>query len=237
MHSAEKYPQNLICLSGISRDYPAGASSHSILRNVSLNVPVGQSCAITGTSGSGKSTLLNIIGLLDKPTSGQVILAGRDMTNASDDVRAKARNQIIGFVFQGFNLLPRLTALENVALPLLYRGISRAVARQKASFQLERVGLSERLRHRPADLSGGQRQRVAIARALIGEPRLLLADEPTGNLDYETAQGIVNLLLSLNETTETTLVMVTHDENIAGRMSRRICVTDGLITGDINAEG
>ncbi|MFP1878076.1 ABC transporter ATP-binding protein [Lonsdalea quercina] len=196
---------------------------------------MGQSCSITGPSGSGKSTLLNIIGLLDKPSSGKVLLAGEDVSTASDDVRARARNQIIGFVFQGFNLLSRLNALDNVALPLLYRGLPKSIAREQAQLQLDRVGLAERLYYRPADLSGGQRQRVAIARALVGEPALLLADEPTGNLDQDTANEIVALLLSLNETAGTTLVMVTHDEKMAERMERRIRIGNGHIVEDTYA--
>lgn len=182
-----------------------------------------------------KSTLLNIIGLLDKPSSGKVLLAGEDVSTASDDVRARARNQIIGFVFQGFNLLSRLNALDNVALPLLYRGLPKSIAREQAQLQLDRVGLAERLYYRPADLSGGQRQRVAIARALVGEPALLLADEPTGNLDQDTANEIVALLLSLNETAGTTLVMVTHDEKMAERMERRIRIGNGHIVEDTYA--
>jgi len=232
MNFPDQQSQHVICLLGITRSYPAGTTLHTILNNVSLSVPAGQSCAIVGTSGSGKSTLLNIIGILDKPTSGQVFLAGEDMSLVSEDARAKVRNQIIGFVFQGFNLLPRLNALDNVALPLLYRGFSRTIARQKAQLQLERVGLSERLYHRPADLSGGQRQRVAIARALVGEPELLLADEPTGNLDHDTAEDIVALLLSLNDKFGTTLLIVTHDEKIADRMERCIRVRDGRVAED-----
>lgn len=178
---------------------------------------------------------MNIIGLLDKPSSGKVLLAGEDVSTASDDVRARARNQIIGFVFQGFNLLSRLNALDNVALPLLYRGLPKSIAREQAQLQLDRVGLAERLYYRPADLSGGQRQRVAIARALVGEPALLLADEPTGNLDQDTANEIVALLLSLNETAGTTLVMVTHDEKMAERMERRIRIGNGHIVEDTYA--
>ena len=183
---------DLIRLENITHAYATGASSQAVLYDVSFSVPTGQSCAIVGASGSGKSTLLNLIGLLDEPTSGRVLLAGEDMTNADAESRAIARNRIIGFVFQSFNLLPRLDALDNVALPLLYRGIPQPQARQAALTQLERVGLSNRSHHRPADMSGGQRQRVAIARALVGEPSLLLADEPTGNLDSQTAQNTGN---------------------------------------------
>ncbi|MGQ5290687.1 ABC transporter ATP-binding protein [Pectobacterium actinidiae] len=220
---------DLICLQDLSHTYSTGASSQAVLHNISLSIPAGQSCAIVGASGSGKSTLLNIIGLLDQPVSGRLLLAGQDMSQASADERAIVRNQVIGFVFQSFNLLPRLDALDNVALPLLYRGVSRQAARHAAQLQLARVGLAERTRHRPADLSGGQRQRVAIARALVGEPALLLADEPTGNLDSQTADDIIALLLALNREQGTTLVMVTHDEGMAGRMARRIQVQDGRI--------
>ncbi|MCU1793918.1 ABC transporter ATP-binding protein [Pectobacterium polaris] len=220
---------DLICLQGISHLYSTGASSQSVLYDISLSIPAGQSCAIVGASGSGKSTLLNIIGLLDQPVSGRLLIAGQDMSQASADDRAIVRNQVIGFVFQSFNLLPRLDALDNVALPLTYRGVSRQAARQAAQVQLARVGLAERTHHRPADLSGGQRQRVAIARALVGEPSLLLADEPTGNLDSQTADDIITLLLALNREQGTTLVMVTHDEGMACRMTRRIQVQDGRI--------
>ena len=220
---------DLIRLENITHAYATGASSQAVLYDVSFSVPTGQSCAIVGASGSGKSTLLNLIGLLDEPTSGRVLLAGEDMTNADAESRAIARNRIIGFVFQSFNLLPRLDALDNVALPLLYRGIPQPQARQAALTQLERVGLSNRSHHRPADMSGGQRQRVAIARVLVGEPSLLLADEPTGNLDSQTAQDIIGLLLSLNRERGTTLVVVTHDTGIADRMARCIQVRDGRI--------
>ena len=220
---------DLIRLENITHAYATGASSQAVLHGVSLSVPTGQSCAIVGASGSGKSTLLNLIGLLDEPTSGRVLLAGEEMTNADAESRAIARNRIIGFVFQSFNLLPRLDALDNVALPLLYRGVPQPQARQAALTQLERVGLSNRSHHRPADMSGGQRQRVAIARALVGEPSLLLADEPTGNLDSQTAQDIIELLLSLNREYGTTLVVVTHDTGIADRMARCIQVRDGRI--------
>ena len=220
---------DVIRLENITHAYATGASSQAVLYDVSFSVPTGQSCAIVGASGSGKSTLLNLIGLLDEPTSGRVLLAGEDMTNADAESRAIARNRIIGFVFQSFNLLPRLDALDNVALPLLYRGIPQPQARQAALTQLERVGLSNRSHHRPADMSGGQRQRVAIARALVGEPSLLLADEPTGNLDSQTAQDIIGLLLSLNRERGTTLVVVTHDTGIADRMARCIQVRDGRI--------
>ncbi|UUE10169.1 ABC transporter ATP-binding protein [Dickeya zeae] len=219
-----------LCLEHITYAYAAQTSAvRPVLYDVSLSIPKGQSCAIVGASGSGKSTLLNIAGLLDRPTSGRLWLAGYEMTQASADERAVMRNQAIGFVFQSFNLLPRLNILDNVALPLCYRGIPSHSARQRARHQLVRVGLADHLHHRPASLSGGQRQRVAIARALVGEPALLLADEPTGNLDSETARDIIDLLLTLNRDQAVTLVIVTHDRAIAGRMQRCIQVQDGRV--------
>lgn len=220
---------DLIRLENITHAYATGASNQAVLHDVSFSVPAGQSCAIVGASGSCKKPLLNLIGLLDEPTSGRVLLAGKEMAHADAESRAIARNRIIGFVFQSFNLLPRLDALDNVALPLRYRGVPQPHARQAALTQLERVGLSNCSHHRPADMSGGQRQRVAIARALVGEPSLLLADEPTGNLDSQTAQEIIELLLSLNRQRGTTLVVVTHDSGIADRMARCIHVRDGRI--------
>lgn len=221
--------EGLIRLDRITYTYSTNLSQHPVLQDISLTVDTGESCAIVGASGSGKSTLLNIIGLLDQPTAGRLLLDGRDMARASVEEQAIMRNKVIGFVFQSFNLLPRLTALDNVALPLLYRGHSRHDAHQAAHQQLERVGLAERIHNRPADLSGGQRQRVAIARALAGEPSLLLADEPTGNLDSQTAGEILSLLLELNREQGVTLVMVTHDEFIARQMQRRIQVRDGRV--------
>lgn len=213
----------IVCVHGIARIL----GCQPVLQDVSLSIPRGQTCVIIGPSGSGKSTLLNLIGLLDQPCRGQVVLAGRDMTAATADQRAIMRNRLLGFIFQGFNLLPRLTALDNVALPLSYRGIGRVAARQAAQQQLEAVGLGQRAQHLPADLSGGQRQRVAIARALVTEPALLLADEPTGNLDGATAEGIAALLLGLNRERGVTLLMVTHDPAMARRMDRCIEVRNG----------
>ncbi len=222
--------QSLIAMEDICQSYRMGEQRLPVLDNITLTIRRGESCAIVGTSGSGKSTLLNILGLLDQPASGRFLLDGRDMGCATQNERADLRNQLIGFVFQSFNLLPRLSALDNVALPLLYRGHSRPVARRHAQRQIERVGLADRLAHLPADLSGGQRQRVAIARALVGEPALILADEPTGNLDGDTAQDIMNLLLELNRTQAVTLVMVTHDTDLAARLDRRLHVQGGRIT-------
>lgn len=220
---------SLISLEHIRYAYPSTTPSLNVLHDVSLSIAPGDSCAIVGASGSGKSTLLNIMGLLDHPTAGRLWLNGQDMAQASAAQRARERNQSMGFVFQSFNLLPRLNAVDNVALPLLYRGHSRAEARLAAQQQLVLVGLGERMGYRPADLSGGQRQRVAIARALVGQPALLLADEPTGNLDSHTASEILALLLTLNQQQGVTLVMVTHDETIARQMQRRLQVHDGQV--------
>ncbi|PWC23525.1 MULTISPECIES: ABC transporter ATP-binding protein [Brenneria] len=224
-----KQDEGFVCLQNITQAYNTGTSITPVLRDISLCIPEGQSCSIVGASGSGKSTLLNLIGLLDQPISGRLFLAGQDMTQSTVNARAEMRNLRIGFIFQNFNLLPRLNALDNVALPLLYRGVSRQAARQAALTKLALVGLSDRIHHRPADLSGGQRQRVAIARALVGNPALLLADEPTGNLDSQTSSDILELLLVLNRERGTTLVLVTHDYSIAKRMARCIQVCDGRI--------
>ena len=225
--------RDVIRLDGISHAYRNGTLSQKVLHDVSFSIAAGQSCAIIGASGSGKSTLLNIIGLLDRPTDGRFFLKGREMTQATADTRSRARNETIGFVFQSFNLLPRLSALDNVALPLMYRGYSRQAARTKAQSQIDRIGLGQRARHRPADLSGGQRQRIAIARALVTQPSLILADEPTGNLDSATAIEIVDLLLALNREQQVTLVVVTHDASIAEQMQREL--KSKLVYGGVEA--
>lgn len=221
--------KGFISLQGINKSYHLAGQHLQILDNVSLTFDTGESCAVLGASGSGKSTLLNILGLLDLPDNGQYHFAGHDIFSASPDQLASIRNQQIGFVFQSFNLLPRLSALDNVALPLSYRGVSRRESQLRAMHMLERVGLEQRAGHRPADLSGGQRQRVAIARALVGEPSLILADEPTGNLDSSTAQEIMELLLALNREQRVTLIIVTHDASIADRLSRKILVQGGVV--------
>ncbi|MGC5698894.1 ABC transporter ATP-binding protein [Pseudomonas sp. NFXW11] len=221
--------QGFISLQGIGKSYRLAEQPLHILKNVSLSIDTGQSCAILGASGSGKSTLLNILGLLDLPDSGDYRFAGHDIFSASPDQLAAIRNRQIGFVFQSFNLLPRLSALDNVALPLSYRGVARRESLERARHMLELVGLGQRAEHRPADLSGGQRQRVAIARALVGEPAVILADEPTGNLDSHTAQEIMDLLLALNRERHVTLIIVTHDPHIAQRLERQIRVSNGVV--------
>ncbi|MCL9657355.1 ABC transporter ATP-binding protein [Pseudomonas protegens] len=218
-----------ISLQGIGKSYRLAEQPLHILKNVSLSIEAGESCAILGASGSGKSTLLNILGLLDLPDNGDYRFAGHDIFRASPDQLAAIRNQQIGFVFQSFNLLPRLSALDNVALPLSYRAVARRESLERAQHMLDQVGLGQRAHHRPADLSGGQRQRVAIARALVGEPSVILADEPTGNLDSHTAQEIMDLLLSLNRERQVTLIIVTHDPGIAQRLDRQIRVTNGVV--------
>ncbi|MBJ2239817.1 MULTISPECIES: ABC transporter ATP-binding protein [unclassified Pseudomonas] len=218
-----------ISLQGIGKSYQLAGQHLAILNDVSLSIARGESCGILGASGSGKSTLLNILGLLDLPDCGAYHFAGHDIFHATPDQLAAIRNQQIGFVFQSFNLLPRLSALDNVALPLGYRGVSRQESVARALHMLEQVGLAERAHHRPADLSGGQRQRVAIARALVGAPAVILADEPTGNLDSHTAQDIMDLLLALNHDQGVTLIIVTHDPHIAERLDRQILVRNGVV--------
>lgn len=238
MPSLEVPPrQCLIAMEDVCQSYLMGNQRSCVLDGISFKVQKGESCSIVGASGSGKSTLLNILGLLDEPESGRFILDGHDMISATFDERAKIRNRLIGFVFQSFNLLPLHNALDNVALPLLYRGYSRSEARTHAQFQIERVGLADRLHYRPADLSGGQKQRIAIARALVGEPALILADEPTGNLDGDTAEGIINLLLDLNRHKNVTLIMVTHDTKLAQLLDRQLIVQGGKITESQTPKG
>ena len=199
------------------------------LRGVSFAVERGDYVAIVGTSGSGKSTLLNLLGALDRPTAGQVLYAGTDVRDLSDAQLAELRNRRIGFVFQSFQLLARQTALENVTLPLVYRPGTARDRRERAEAALESVGLADRMTHRPSELSGGQQQRVAIARALVSEPDLVLADEPTGNLDTTTGEDIMALLERLHAERGTALVVITHEPEIAGRATRRIELRDGVV--------
>jgi len=221
--------QALITLQEVCQSYRIGNRVIPILRNISLTLWRGTTCALLGASGSGKSTLLNILGLLDRPLSGRFHFDDQDMSTASVDELAAIRNRQIGFVFQSFNLLPYLTALDNVALPLSYRGMSRHEAHALAFDQMRRVGLASHAEHRPAELSGGQCQRVAIARALIGDPAVILADEPTGNLDSATAADVMDLLLELNRNQGVTLLVVTHDASVAKRLDRQMEVIDGSL--------
>lgn len=221
----------LIALEHIEKKYQVGSVESTVLKSISLNVFQKEMLAIVGASGSGKSTLMNIIGLLDKPDRGHYQLQGQDISKLSDDERAAFRNQSIGFVFQQFNLLSRFTALQNVELPLTYRDMSAQAIQYKALEALERVGMKSFAKHRPTQLSGGQQQRVAIARALVGEPHVILADEPTGSLDSVTGKEIMALFQTLNNEGRT-LILVTHDEQIAHQCNRRITIADGQIIND-----
>ncbi len=218
----------MIVVQDVEKIYDTGKVQVAALRGVSLEVESGESMAIIGPSGSGKSTLMNIVGCLDRPTSGSYLLDGRLVNELSDDELAEVRNKKIGFVFQTFNLLPRATALENVELPLVYSGVQSAVRRERALSALERVGLGERADHRPNELSGGQAQRVAIARALVTEPSIILADEPTGNLDTKSGLEIIGMLKKLHEQ-GITIILVTHNPEIASKTDRFVEIRDGLI--------
>jgi putative ABC transport system ATP-binding protein len=221
----------LIRLIDIKRIYRVGGEEVQALRGVSLDIWKGQWVAIVGQSGSGKSTLMNMLGCLDTPSSGRYLLNNHDVSHMSDDELADIRNKEIGFIFQTFQLLPRETALANVELPLVYRGLSRKARRARAIQALEQVGLGPRMHHKPNELSGGQRQRVAIARALVGDPSLLLADEPTGNLDTATGEEIVRLFEELHRAGHT-IILVTHEPKLAARCPRAVRITDGRIVAD-----
>jgi putative ABC transport system ATP-binding protein len=220
---------------GLRKYYVLGAETVRAVRGVDLNVVPGEFLAIMGPSGSGKSTFMNLIGCLDTPTAGNYWLNGRRVSELSDDQLARVRNRDIGFVFQTFNLLPRATALHNVELPLIYAGIPARRRRRMAEEKLELVGLGDRMNHKPPELSGGQRQRVAIARALVNDPALLLADEPTGNLDSTTTREIMEIFAELNAAGQT-IVVVTHEADIAAMTSRQIHLNDGLVERDFLRE-
>ncbi|HEY1695939.1 MAG TPA: ABC transporter ATP-binding protein [Polyangiaceae bacterium] len=223
----------LIELSHVSKDYDTGGGMVRAMRDVNLTIAHGEFVAIVGTSGSGKSTMMNILGCLDRPTRGSYTLAGIDVGSRAGDSRAIVRNRVIGFIFQGFNLLPRTTALENCELPLQYRGVGGRARKKRAEAALSAVGLGDRMDHKPNQLSGGQQQRVAIARALVTDPPLLLADEPTGNLDTRTSLEVLALLQRLNRDRGITIVLVTHERDIAACASRVVTMRDGRIVTDV----
>lgn len=218
----------LLELQNICKDYIQGKVPVPVLKNISLSVDTGEYLAIMGPSGSGKSTLMNVIGLLDRPTSGQFLLDGKPMQTCTDRMLSEIRNQKIGFVFQNFNLLPRQTALDNVALPLLYAGVGKKERTQRAKEALIRVGLEDRITFLPTQLSGGQKQRVAIARAIVNHPQLLLADEPTGALDTKSGEQVMELFHGLHED-GATIVMITHEREIAEHAQRILYIRDGML--------
>ena len=218
----------VIELRNVTRIYSTGRLEVAALRGVDLDVWQGDFLAVVGPSGSGKSTLKHIIGCRDRPTAGSYRLGGTPIEQLTDDDLARVRGRAIGFVFQSFNLLPRTSALENVATPLLYQGVPRKERYARAAAALERLGLGDRMEHEPSELSGGQQQRVAIARALVGEPALILADEPTGNLDSQSGADVIKLLHELNDA-GTTIVMITHDSDVAVQARRQVHVRDGLL--------
>lgn len=221
----------IIEIENLKKIYDTGSIQVEALKSVNLNVDKNEYVAIMGASGSGKSTLMNIIGCLDRMTSGRYILDGEDVSTLNDTQLAEIRNKKIGFVFQAFNLLPRLTALGNVELPMIYAGIPSSQRHKRAKEALEKVGLSERMHHKPNELSGGQKQRVAIARALVNNPAILLADEPTGNLDTKSSIEIMDIFESLNDE-GVTIVMVTHEPDIAAHTKRNVVFRDGEIISD-----
>ena len=221
----------LIKVENVKKSFKIGTNSVEVLRGISLEIYQGEFVAIVGESGSGKTTLLNIIGGLLRPSEGSVVIASKDITAMSENQLASFRRENIGFVFQSYNLIPHFTAVENVEIPLMFKGISKKKRREMAAFMLEKVGLKDRLFHKPAELSGGQQQRVAIARALVTSPKIILADEPTGNLDSKNGQEILDLMLQLNKNENITLVVVTHSQVVSKTASRVIKIADGLIIG------
>jgi len=226
---------NVIEIRGIIRDFKLGQETVHVLKGIDLDIKRGEYVAIMGPSGSGKSTLMNLLGCLDTPTAGSYVLNGQDVSKMSDDEMADIRNKEIGFVFQTFNLLPRTTALDNVALPMIYAGASKSQRDERAAEVLTDVGLADRMDHKPNQLSGGQRQRVAVGRALVNKPSIILADEPTGNLDSKTSTEIMVLFDHIHKTGNT-VIMVTHEEDIAAHAERVIRLMDGTISSDTYQE-
>ncbi|KRU16890.1 MULTISPECIES: ABC transporter ATP-binding protein [Bacillus] len=226
----------MIQLSNVTKSYEVAEESFDVLSEIDLVIEKGEYMSIMGPSGSGKSTLMNIIGCLDRPTTGQYHFQGRELSAAKDQDLAVIRNQFIGFVFQQFHLLPRLNARRNVELPMIYAGISQKERKERAEMALEKVGLSDRMKHMPSELSGGQKQRVAIARAIVNKPQLILADEPTGALDSKTSFSIMEQFTKLNEE-GTTIVLVTHEEEIAAYTNRTVVVRDGRLVEDRLTQG
>lgn len=222
---------HVIKIRGIRRDFPLGQEIVKVLMGIDLDIERGEYVALMGPSGSGKSTLMNILGCLDTATAGTYELNGKDVSNMTDDELAEVRNTEIGFVFQTFNLLPRTTALENVALPMIYAGASKAQRKERAEEVLADVGLADRMDHKPNQLSGGQRQRVAVGRALVNKPSIILADEPTGNLDSKTGTEIMALFDDIHAAGNT-VIMVTHEEEIAAHAKRVIRLRDGIVESD-----
>ncbi len=230
----DTYPETVLRVTGLTKTYRSGTRTLTVLNDVSLTLLKGESCAIVGPSGSGKTTLLGLSAGLDRSTSGSVVLCGQDLADLDEDGRARLRNEHVGFVFQSFRLISTLTALENVMVPSELRGDRDA--RRRATALLEKVGLGARTSHYPAELSGGEQQRVAIARAFVNNPTILFADEPTGELDTDTGRAIADLLFDLNRTAGTTLVLVTHDEELAGRSSRVVRLRGGAVESDTKSE-
>lgn len=222
----------LMELRGVDKNYPMGEGFIPALKGINLRVQSGEFVAVWGPSGSGKSTLCNLIGLLDTPSVGAVHLEGQDVTTLSDDRRSEVRNKMLGFIFQSFNLIPVLSALENVMLPLQIAGVTTKVARQQALEGLVEMGLERHITHRPAKLSGGQQQRVSIARALVSNPALVIADEPTANLDSDNAAKIIDLMRQINKKNGTTFIFSTHDQRLLERVGRQILMHDGEIAED-----